>query len=267
MFPYITIFGKMITLYAIMAIIGIFAAGIFMCHLTRKRGLNDNDSIVLLLFTAIGVLIGGHILYGITNIKYIPAIFTADSFSVFIERVVAVFGGSVFYGGLLGGMAASLITARVMKLNIPVFADMVAVVIPLFHSFARVGCFLSGCCYGIESKFGITVHGNTLVPEVNDVSRFPVQLLEAALNLILFFVLYCIYKRTLIDPRLQGKIIFIYLISYSVIRFFDEFLRGDEIRGFIFGLSTSQFISVCLFTVSVIWLAVWNIRNKRKASE
>jgi phosphatidylglycerol:prolipoprotein diacylglycerol transferase len=96
-------------------------------------------------------------------------------------------------------------------MDFAVFSDMAAVIIPLFHSFARVGCFLGGCCYGIESKFGFTAHGNHLVPDVNDVSRFPVQLLEAALNLVLFFLLYYIYKRSLTSDFLKGKIMFIYL--------------------------------------------------------
>lgn len=263
MFPYFMVFDKMITLYAVMAAIGIFVAGIFVCRLAKKRGLDDNDAIVLLLFTAIGVFFGGHILYGITQFSEIPSIFSSSSFDEFIQNVVWVFGGQVFYGGLLGGIAAAVITAKSMKLELPMYADMIATAIPLFHSFARVGCFLSGCCYGIESEFGFTAHGNTLVPEINGVNRFPVQLLEAALNLILFFVLYSLYKKSLVNKKLYGKIIYIYLASYSVIRFFDEFLRGDEIRGFVFSLSTSQFISIILFAVASTVLVVSAVKAKK----
>lgn len=254
MFPYIKLFGKVITLYTIMSIVGIFTAGIFMCRLTRKRGLNDNDSIILLLFSAIGVFLGGHILYGITNIGLIPQIFAAESLREFINAVVTVFGGSVFYGGLLGGLIAGCITIKIKKMNLSVFSDMAAVIIPLFHAFARVGCFLSGCCYGVESKFGFTVYNNPLVESINGVSRFPVQLLEAFCNILLFLGLYMLYKKSLTCAALKGKLMLIYLSIYSVIRFFDEFLRGDEIRGFIFSLSTSQFISIIIFTVSVILL-------------
>ena len=263
MYPYFMVFGKMITTYLIMSVIGAFIAGIFVCRLTRQRGMDDNDSIIVLLFSAIGVLLGGHLLYGLTNLKYIPQIFESESFSQFIQNVNTVFGGSVYYGGLICGILAAIITIKIKKLELPIFADMLAVSIPLFHSFARVGCFLGGCCYGIESEFGFTAHNNNLVPNVNDVSRFPVQLLEAVCNILIFVLLYIIYKRSLQNEFLKGKIIFFYLILYSIVRFFDEFLRGDEIRGFVFGMSTSQFISILLFSISVIWLIVLTFKFKR----
>ena len=38
-----------------------------------------------------------------------------------------------------------------------------------------------------------------------------------------------------------------------MIRFFDEFLRGDEIRGFVGALSTSQFISLFIVAVGILF--------------
>lgn len=247
-----------------MAIVGAFVAGIIACRAAKKRGYDDNDMIIVLLCSAAGVLIGGHILYGITNIKYFPALLRAESIIQFFQFVGVIFGGSVFYGGLIGGTIAAVITIRIKKLPLAGFADIITVCIPAFHAFARIGCFLSGCCYGIESEFGFTAHGNTLVPDVNDVSRFPVQLLEAALNFLLFALLIFLYRK--ISGKggfFDGKLIFIYLICYSIIRFGDEFLRGDAIRGFVFGvLSTSQFISIILFIGSVAVLCIAKIRKK-----
>ncbi len=267
MFPYITLFGKVYTLYAIMSVIGIFVSGIFMCRLTKKRGLNDNDTIILLLFSAIGVLLGSHILYGITNIKILPSLFSVDSFGEFLTVLGNIFGGAVFYGGLIGGLIAGAITLKLKKMDFAVFSDMAAVIIPLFHFFARIGCFLSGCCYGIECEWGFTAHNNPFVPEINGVSRFPVQLLESFLNIILFLILYLLYRKSLADKRLQGKLMLIYLMSYSVIRFFDEFLRGDGIRGFIFGISTSQFISIILFSGSLIWLIIMSFKKTHQSDK
>ena len=266
MFPYFIIFGKMITTYFLLALIGAFVAGVFACVLARKRGLDDNNIIIILLFSAVGAILGGHILYGITNIKLIPEIFNSHNFSELTKNLQAVFGGAVFYGGLIGGIIAAYITMRVMKLDLKQYADILTLAIPLFHSLARVGCFLGGCCYGIECEFGIIVTGNILVPTINDVSRFPVQLLEAVLNAILFMTLYLLYKKTLIGSGLQGKLIYIYLILYSIIRFFDEFLRGDEIRGFVLGLSTSQFISILIFALTSLILLILRINDKRKCS-
>ncbi|MEF9972189.1 MAG: prolipoprotein diacylglyceryl transferase [Oscillospiraceae bacterium] len=44
------------------------------------------------------------------------------------------------------------------------------------------------------------------------------------------------------------------MLSYSVARFFLEFLRGDAYRGFLLGLSTSQIISIGVFVATAILL-------------
>ena len=77
------------------------------------------------------------------------------------------------------------------------------------------------------------------------------QLLESVLNLVIFAVLLVLYKKSLAKKFLYGKLIFFYLIMYSVARFSDEFLRGDVIRGFILGMSTSQFISIFVLTLGI----------------
>lgn len=262
MLPNLIIFGREISTYMLCVLAGVFTSGIYVCHTSKKRGHDNNDYIVFMLISAIGVFIGGHIMYGITNIPFVIEVIKnwsslITSFRSVIKLFAIVFGGSVFYGGLLGGMAIAIIYGRKKKLDLSEYSDICAPMVPLFHFFGRIGCFLGGCCYGIESPFGFTVHGNELVPTINDVQRFPVQLLEAGLNLILFFVLAHLLKKNIF----KGSLFAIYLIIYSIIRFFDEFLRGDTYRGFLFGFSTSQIISILIFIGAVIFLAV---RYKKK---
>ena len=147
-------------MYGIMAGIGAFAAGFLACFLIRRRKMNDNDMLVVLLFVALGVAVGGTLLYAITNARYFPILFKVKSFEQLIAVLSRIFGGSVFYGGLIGGTLVGVLAVKIKKLPLKIYADIIAVIIPLFHAFARVGCFLGGCCYGIESKFGFTAHGN-----------------------------------------------------------------------------------------------------------
>lgn len=255
MIPYFNIFGKQLPSYTVMILIGVFVCGALVCHEAKRRKQDDNDYIIFLLICAVGVLVGGHMLYAVTKFGGIVEFITnfnnyASDFDNFIENMAYIFGGSVFYGGLLGGMAAGIIYGKAKKLDLNEYSDICAPIVPLFHFFGRIGCFLGGCCYGIESSFGFTVHNNPLNPSINDVQRFPVQLLEASLNLILFFVLFYLLRKN----KLKGILFAAYLIMYSVIRFFDEFLRGDTYRGFIFGLSTSQFISILVFAGAIAYI-------------
>lgn len=221
------------------------------------------DGIFFLMFVLLGVVIGGHLLYAITQYRLIPYLFKKAEFSLWLARAQYIFGGSVFYGGLLGGIVSGYIGLKVLKQDITIYSDLMAPILPLFHGIARIGCFFAGCCYGIPCEWGFAAKNNPIVSDVNGITRFPVQLLESGCNFILAAVLFILLWRSNRNSVLRGNLFKIYLILYGIIRFADEFLRGDEYRGFFGALSTSQWISI--FTVSIS--AVLLLRNiiSRKA--
>jgi len=245
MFPFFTIIGRTIGMYQVMALAGIFTAGIYVTRICKKTRHDDNDGIVFLLIVTIGVIAGGHILYSIINyqilITIIKNISVINSFENFLTVVNLVWGGNVFYGGLLGGILAAMLILRI-KPQYGYLLDIAVPAIPLFHFFGRIGCFLAGCCFGIESSFGFTAY-HSIIEEANGINRFPVQLLESLVNLVLFILLDNFRRKDLFRQNL----LYLYLLFYSVARFFIEFLRGDEYRGFVFFLSTSQIISILIF--------------------
>lgn len=199
------------------------------------------------------MLVGGSLLFGITNLKYLSRLSSASSLGEAVKLIAAIFGGSVFYGGLLGGIAAGTIYIKANKLPISVYSDTIAPLIPFFHGFARIGCFFGGCCYGIESSFGFIIAENDFVPGLCGVRRFPVQLLESAVCFAIATALVLLYKKR---PDRGGKLLPAYLCLYSVARFFIEFLRGDSYRGFVGSLSTSQLISILLLACSAVALII-----------
>ncbi len=261
MVPVINFFGRQITIYGIMAVIGIAVIVIIALKIFTKR--NEDYYQVVLFFVTVFIfaLIGAHILYGLTNINllkmFLKNINKLKSFEQAVNFLAAIFGGAVFYGGLIGGIIGGLCFIKIRKRDIVLYGDVMAFLVPLFHGFGRIGCFLGGCCYGIESKFGFVYH-HSLSPGANGVSRFPIQLVEASVNFIICFVLYFLFK----NKKLKGNLFCIYLILYSCIRFIDEFFRGDNYRGFIFGLSTSQFISIILFASAIICLVAGKLKSK-----
>ncbi len=265
MFPYFEFLGRPVGTYGLCAIVGLLLCGAVGCYLARRYKVAYEDVILLMVVIGVSLLIGGHILFGITNTSKVIALFSkASSYSLkqFFGYLVNYFGGMVYYGGFLGACVGLLIYTKRSKLvERSVAFDLFGVCIPLFHVFGRIGCFLSGCCYGVESSFGFVVHGNTLIPEINDVRRLPIALIEAACNLVIFFVLL----RLFLKAKETGKIIFYYMLIYPVVRFTLEFFRGDEIRGFLFGLSTSQWISIGLFGVAVWKLFLSKSKGKKTA--
>ena len=261
MFPSIELFGKTISMYAICALIGALAILFVTYKLAQRKGLDEFHMLYVMLFSFLGVFVFSHILYAITQIDAIVHVFShleiIKSFNDFISVAGYIFGGSVFYGGLIGAAMVFAIFIKIKKLNFSDYSDIGAIAIPLFHFFGRIGCFLSGCCYGVEWEKGF-VYENALVESANHVPRFPVQLVEAGFNLFLFFVLYHMYKKGKASHRLFA----VYLITYPVYRFILEYFRGDDYRGFALGLSTSQIISVILFVIGAVWLIAAHIRKK-----
>lgn len=170
--------------------------------------------------------------------------------------------GIVFYGGLFGLLLAYYcgIKSRFVTVKEPHAIDVLAVSIPLFHAIARIGCFLAGCCYGIESN--ILAIRYTIMDDgvVNTANRIPVQLIEALYNIGLFVYLFtCIRK----DGWENKNLLLRYIVLYSCGRFLLEFIRGDTVRGVIYGVSFSQVISI------IIWLTIfiYSKNKKRKAKE
>jgi phosphatidylglycerol:prolipoprotein diacylglycerol transferase len=289
-------------MYPIMALCGIFAAGIYVCGTAKKEGHDENEAIIFLLLSSIGIFFGSHILYGIVNYRetifFIKNLRTAESFQELTNTFMYAFGGSVFYGGLAGGIGIGFFyikkrnksfsqnsvsfgkssrksglkpafsykskvafpTTEVLGKphNLEYLADITAPAIPLFHFFGRIGCFLGGCCFGIESSFGFTtLHG--IIDKANGVNRFPVQLLESLFNIITFFILVKLRKVN----RFRKRLLYIYLFMYSTGRFFIEFLRRDDYRGKWLFLSTSQIISLLIFGIVMIkYLSIKKMNNR-----
>lgn len=263
MLPTINLFSIEISTYGICTSIGLILMFFTAFLLGRKYKFRFEDILFGELFSLLGAFLGAHILYGFTN---------ADRIFICLEKffrlnqdigklweiIYLYLGGMVFYGGLLGGLLFGVIYCKIRKIDVGDFSDCFAVAIPLFHSFGRLGCFLSGCCYGIESPFGFTAH-SAVVESCNGVNRFPVQLLESGVNLVIFAVLLLLFRKRILSKSL----IYLYLVIYGTARFFLEFLRADTYRGIYFGLSTSQWISIALIIVGIIILVK---KNKKSAN-
>lgn len=251
MYPYIHILGKAIGTYPIASMVGFLLSALLVNHYCTKKNIAFEDVMLMLVSVVTGIVFGGHVLYGITNLDYIISAFANfKDLKTLTTQLSNAFSGMVFYGGFIGSIASVYIYTRFSKaIDRPFAFDLLALATPLFHAFGRIGCFLGGCCYGVECDWGITVHNNPVLPELNGVSRFPVQLVEAGCNLMIFALLFWLFRR----KRKGLPLLITYIFLYAPVRFMLEFLRGDTIRGFLFGLSTSQWISLLLLSAAAIY--------------
>lgn len=162
-------------------------------------------------------------------------------------RILAIQeGGLVYYGGLLAAMLVGGLWAAWKKWPLLKLLDFFAPLLLLAHAIGRVGCFLNGCCYGSETDLflGVVFMGD-------DARRHPVQMYESVSLLALFFLLYFRSRK----PHPDGTIFSLYLMTYGVVRFALEGLRGDQD---LLGVWTlPQWMSLFFLAAgSGLWLAV-----------
>ena len=192
-------------------------------------------------YLIIGIILGGRIGYVIFY-----------NFSYYLDNIFDIFkiwqGGMSFHGGLLGVIASSYIFAKKNNQNPFFYLDQVSLVAPIGIFFGRLANFINSELYGTTTDMPWSV----IFVEVDNLSRHPSQLYEAILEgIILFLILiYYMNKGYLKKP---GLISGLFLIFYSLFRFFVEFFRvPDEQIGYLFlNLTMGQIISLVFASIGI----------------
>ena len=257
MLPYFHIFGLTFPAYGVMLVLGFLTAAFFGARRVKKAGLCVEDFILIAAFGSGLGLLGGVLLFAV--VTYTPAEALALLRAGEFRRL---FGGIVFYGGLLAGLLGGLLGSRVAKADLRDFINPVAPALPLGHALGRVGCFLTGGCYGrpTQSFLGVAFsHPAGGAPA--GVKLLPVQLFEAGADVLLFALLLPLTRRA--RSRYDG--LAWYCLLYGAARFVLEFFRYDAIRGSALFLSTSQWISLGLWALAGVLFALGKKERKGAA--
>ena len=202
-------------------------------------------------YLIIGVILGGRIGYIVFY-----------NFSYYLDNFLDIFkiwqGGMSFHGGLLGVIVSSYIFAKKNNQNPFFYLDQVSLVAPVGIFFGRLANFINSELYGTVSD----VPWSVIFIKVDNLSRHPSQLYEAILEgLILFIILiYFTNKNYLNKP---GLISGLFLIFYSIFRFFIEFFRvpDEQIGYLILSLTMGQIISLVFASIG---MAIFYLKNENK---
>ncbi len=244
--PYFTLFEREIPIYGVFFYIGIFIAAGIALLISPQKKVERYEIAYSGVYTMIGAMLGSKLLFIAVSLKQIIRE------NIPLEAVIK--GGFVFYGGLIGGILGLFIYCKQYKVAFAPLCEIMATVLPIGHAFGRIGCFFAGCCYGIpyDGIFSCTYsysYGTTPL----GISLLPVQLIEAVLLLLVFIVLLIVYFKT---RDKTGFAVPIYLIIYPILRFVLEFFRGDSERGKLLSLSTSQWVSILLLSISTVYFTL-----------
>ena len=237
--------------YSIAYILGIIIGWILCKKIFIKRSDISEKFDDYITYLIIGIILGGRIGYVIFY-----------NFSYYLDNIFDIFkiwqGGMSFHGGLLGVIVSSYIFAKKNNQNPFFYLDQVSLVAPVGIFFGRLANFINSELYGTVSNAPWSV----IFIKVDNLSRHPSQLYEAILEGVILFVIliYFVNKDYLKKPSLISGL---FLIFYSLFRFFVEFFRvpDEQIGYLLLNLTMGQIISSVFCSIGI---TLFYLKNENK---
>ena len=237
--------------YSLAYILGIVIGWILCKKIFIKKSDISEKFDDFITYLIIGIILGGRIGYIVFY-----------NFSYYLDNFLEIFkiwqGGMSFHGGLLGVIVSSYIFAKKNNQNPFFYLDQVSLVAPVGIFFGRLANFINSELYGTVSN----VPWSVIFIKVDNLSRHPSQLYEAILEGIILFLLLMYFRKKSYLSK-PGTISGLFLIFYSIFRFFIEFYRvpDEQIGYLVFNLSIGQIISFVFLTIGTI---IFYLKNENK---
>lgn len=255
--------GFYLPTYGVMVALG-FLAGLWVTsRLGQKVGIDGEKISNLAISCALAGLLGAKLMMFVFEWdRYVenPSLFFS------LETLQAA---GVYQGGFILAFIAAVFLIRNYKLPPLLTMDAFAPGIAIGHAIGRLGCLAAGCCWGgrCDRPWAITftdysAYEITGVPL--GIPLHPTQIYESVFNLVLFFFLY----RLFLKRPAPGTVIGLYLVAYSVGRFFMEFFR-DHAQELIGPFSNTQWISIAIAIVGflILWFYARPTASSRMMTE
>ena len=159
-------------------------------------------------------------------------------------------GGIAIHGGLIGGFITGIIVCKIKNLNPFQIGDIVAPSIILAQGIGRWGNFMNHEAHGgmVSKSFLEQLHLPQFIIDnmyIDGHYYHPTFLYESVWDVLGFIILVTIRKHMKL-----GETFFLYLIWYSIGRFFVEGLRTDSLM-LTSHIRVAQLVSVILIIISV----------------
>lgn len=225
-----------IPLYGIIILISIICGVIEICSNLKK--LDKEKKIILAVYVFSSSIFGAKYFSLILNYKKIGEDFN------FLKS------GLSSYGALLGILIIIFVYAKQYKQDYKKILNATLPAIPLMYSIGKIGCFLTGCCHGIEYEGIFSVVYNYSLVAPKGVSLFPIQLLET----IVFFIIYILIKN-----KKNNKLQMCFILC-GFAKFILDYLRISH-SGVL--LSTNQIISIIFIIIGFILIFIKQENNKK----
>ena len=202
----------------------------------RKKQFED-----YITYLIIGIIVGGRLGYVFI---YNPSYYLEN----LIEVLMIWNGGMSFHGAVLGIVLATILFCKNNNQNIFYYLDLVALSAPIGIFLGRITNFINSELYGRETDITWSVK----FIQIDNLNRHPSQIYEAIFEGIILFIILNLFNNKI--SKKNGLVSYLFIIFYSLFRFFIEFTREPDahIGLIIFNMSLGQIISIIFFVTCAI---------------
>ncbi len=216
------------------------ALGVWLpARLITKAGLPVDRLYSLALWGVPGGIIGARLVHVVDYWSY----YLANP-----EAILAFWkGGLALWGGILGGTLVAVIFARIRAFPLARYADLPALGLLLAQAIGRIGDVINGehISKVTSLPWGV-VYTHPGSPGYGLPPSHPAVGYELLMDLLIFGILWKLRGRV----RPDGALFLLYLITYSIGRFFLSFLRLDS-NTVLLGLNQAQWISLIVLALAL----------------
>lgn len=239
-----SIFGIDIAWYGIIIAIGVIAAIFITEKLASLEGIKEGQMTDIALISVFFGIIGARLYYVIFNWSY----YSQNPRKILAFRE----GGLAIYGGIIFGALIIYYYAKKKNFSFLKLADIIVPGVVLAQGIGRWGNFINQEAYGTPTDLPWAII-------IDGVKVHPTFFYESLGDIIIFFILYCTFKK----KRFDGQILALYMILYGVLRFFVEGLRIDSLMFGSFRVSQLVSLLIIILGFCIFYLKNKDLTNKR----
>jgi prolipoprotein diacylglyceryl transferase len=241
--------------YALCIILGIIAAAVWTEYRLRQRGAHKWAILDISVWAVPFGIIGARIYHVITS----PGAYFGEGGHP-LEALQIWNGGLGVWGAVAGGAVGAMLAARQLGMPLTVVADALAPGLPLAQGIGRLGNWFNNELYGRQTTlpWGLEVHemdsaGKPTIVDGEPVLRAglyqPTFLYELVWDVLVALLVVALDRKFKFG---KGRAFALYVMAYTLGRFFVEMLR-DDAATHIIGVRINVFVAALVFLGALVY--------------
>ena len=258
----VNILGFPLKYYGLLFACGLIISMRVLKKIFKTENLNDNAYEALFIYGILGIFVGarlGHCLF------YDFDYYSKNLLEIILPIKKTLNGGYKFigyaglasHGGTIGLIFSLYLYSRKYKIQYLKVLDLIALVAPIGATFIRLANLMNSEMIGNPTKMPWAF----IFKKIDNIPRHPAQLYEAISYLIIFLIVFTIYKTKKIKLG-EGFYFGLVITLIFLMRILIEFVKINQVQ-FEEGmqLNMGQILSVP-FIIIGIYFIFYNLRNK-----